>query len=123
MSHSERTSRFARISAALALQSDQQLTRLVNEAEQLATGIGGSTLAFDIDGVRIFAKRVRLTDLERRPEHRMSTANLFELPALCQRNVGSPGFGVWREAANVMTTAWALDGRRSVDECLGAAAR
>jgi hypothetical protein len=42
MSHSERMTRFARISAALALQSDQQLTRLVNEAEQLATGIGGT---------------------------------------------------------------------------------
>jgi tRNA A-37 threonylcarbamoyl transferase component Bud32 len=109
MSYSERMARFAQVSAALAQQSDQQLTRLVNEAEQLATGIGGSTLAFDIDGVRIFAKRVRLTDLERRPEHRMSTANLFELPTYCQRNVGSAGFGVWREvAANVMTTAWVL---------------
>jgi hypothetical protein len=108
-SHSERMTRFAQISAALALQSDEQLTRLVDEAEQLATGIGGSTLAFDIDGVRIFAKRVRLTDLERRPEHRMSTANLFELPTYCQRNVGSAGFGVWREvAANVMTTGWVL---------------
>ncbi len=105
----ERTARFARISAALAQQSDQQLTRLVNEAEQLATGIGGSTLAFDIDGVRIFAKRVRLTDLERRPEHRLSTANLFGLPSFYQRNVGSAGFGVWREvAANLMTTGWVL---------------
>jgi hypothetical protein len=109
MSHSERMARFAQISTTLALQSNQQLTRLVNEAEQLATGIGGSTLAFDIDGVRIFAKRVRLTDLERRPEHWMSTANLFELPTYCQRNVGSAGFGVWREvAANVMTTGWVL---------------
>jgi hypothetical protein len=79
MSHSERMARFAQISATLALQSNQQLTRLVDEAEPLATGIGGTTLAFDIDGVRIFAKRVRLTDLERRPEHWMSTANLFEL--------------------------------------------
>jgi hypothetical protein len=110
MSHTNRLARFARISAALAQQSDQQLTRLVDEAEQLAAGIGGSTLAFDIDGVRIFAKRVRLTDQERRPEHWMSTANLFKLPTFCQRNVGSPGFGVWREvAANVMTTGWVLD--------------
>jgi hypothetical protein len=109
MPHSDRTARFAQISAALAQQSDEQLTCLVNEAEQLATGIGGSTMAFDIDGVRIFAKRVRLTDLERRPEHRMSTANLFELRTYCQRNVGSAGFGVWREvAANLMTTAWVL---------------
>jgi hypothetical protein len=109
MSHSLRTAKFAQVSTALALQTDRQLTLLVDEAEQLATGIGGTTLAFDIEGTRVFAKRVRLTDLERRPEHRMSTANIYELPTFCQRNVGSPGFGVWRElVANVMTTDWVL---------------
>jgi hypothetical protein len=109
MKHAERTARWARISTALALQSDQQLTRLVNEAEQLASGIGGTTLAFEIDGIKVFAKRLRLTDLERRPENRMSTRNIFELPTFYQRNVGSAGFGVWREvAAHVMTTNWVL---------------
>lgn len=109
MTHSERVSRWAQVSAALALQSDQQLTRVVDEAEQLATGIGGTTLAFEIEGIKVFAKRLRLTDLERRPENRLSTRNIFELPAFCQRNVGSAGFGVWRElAANVMTTGWVL---------------
>jgi hypothetical protein len=109
MTHNERVARWARVSAALALHSDQQLTRVVDEAEQLATGIGGTTLAFEIEGVKVFAKRLRLTDLERRPENRLSTSNLFELPTFCQRNVGSAGFGVWRElAANVMTTGWVL---------------
>lgn len=109
MTHTERVSRWARLSAALALLSDQQLTRVVDEAEPLATGIGGSTLAFEIEGIKVFAKRLRLTDLERRPENRLSTRNLFELPSFCQRNVGSVGFGVWRElAANVMTTGWVL---------------
>lgn len=109
MTHSERTARYAQISTALALQSDKQLTRLVDEAEQLASGIGGNTLAFKIEGVKVFAKRVRLTDLERRPENRMSTENIFELPTFCQRNVGSVGFGVWRElAANGMTTGWVV---------------
>lgn len=109
MTHSERTARFAQISTALALQSDQQLTRLVDEAEQLASGIGGTTLAFEIEGVEVFAKRLRLTDLERRPENQLSTENIFDLPTFCQRNVGSAGFGVWRElAANVMTTGWVL---------------
>lgn len=109
MTHSERTVLFAQISTALALRSDQQLARLVDEAEQLASGIGGTTLAFEIEGFKVFAKRLRLTDLERRPENQMSTKNLFELPTFCQRNVGSAGFGVWRElAANVMTTGWAL---------------
>lgn len=109
MTHTERTARFAQISAALALQSDQQLTRLVDTAEQLASGIGGTTLAIELDGCKVFAKRVRLTDLERRSENRMSTENIFQLPSFCQRNVGSVGFGVWRElAANSMTTGWVL---------------
>ena len=112
MTYAERTSRLAQVSTALALQSDQQLTRLVDEAEQLASGIGGTTLAFEIEGLKVFAKRLRLTDLERRPENLMSTKNVFELPTFCQRNVGSVGFGVWRElAANAMTTGWVLSRR------------
>ncbi len=109
MTHRERIARFAQISSALALLSDQQVSRLVDEAEPLASGIGGTTLAFEIEGCKVFAKRVRLTDVERRPEHRMSTQNIFQLPTFCQRNVGSVGFGVWRElAANTMTTGWVL---------------
>lgn len=109
MTHTERTARFAQISTALALQSDHQLTRLVDAAEQLASGIGGTTLAFELDGRKVFAKRLRLTDLERRAENRMSTENIFQLPTFCHRNVGSAGFGVWRElAANAMTTGWVL---------------
>lgn len=109
MTHRERIERFAQLSTALALQTNQQLTQRVDEAEQLASGIGGSTLSFALAGHQVFAKRLRLTDLELQPEHRMSTANLFGLPTYCQRNVGSAGFGAWRElAANVMTTGWVL---------------
>jgi hypothetical protein len=109
MTHRERLARFAHLSTALALQSDHQLAQLVDEAKQLASGIGGTTLSFALDGYQVFAKRVRLTDLELHPAHRMSTANLFGLPTYCQRNVGSAGFGAWRElAANVMTTGWVL---------------
>jgi hypothetical protein len=109
MTHTERTARFAQLSSALALQSDQQLTRLVDTAEQLASGIGGTTMAIELDGRKVFAKRLRLTDLERRSENRMSTENIFQLPTFCQRNVGSVGFGAWRElAANAMTTGWVL---------------
>lgn len=57
-------------------------------------------------------KRVSLTDLERRPEHLQSTANLFGLPAFCHYGVGtigSPGSGAWRElAVHTMTTNWVL---------------
>ena len=80
MTHAERSARYARLSTALALMSDEQLARRLNEAEPLAAGIGGTTLALRIEGIEVFAKRLRLTDLERRPDHRMSTRNLFDLP-------------------------------------------
>ena len=109
MTHSERMAQFARISTALALLSDPQLTRLVNDAEPLACGIGGTTLALELQGRKVFAKRIRLTDVERLAANQMSTANVFELPTYCQRNVGSVGFGAWRElAASTMATGWVI---------------
>ena len=112
MTHGARLLRWAQISSALALQSDQQLARLVDDAQQLGAGIGGTTMVLDVEGHKVFAKRLRLTDLERRPENQLSTRNIFELPTFCQRNVGSVGFGVWRElAANAMTTGWVISGR------------
>ena len=109
MTHSERMARHAQLSEALARLRDQQLAQLMGEAEPLGSGIGGATFSLALEGHQVFVKRVRLTDLERRPEHRMSTANLFQLPTFCQRNVGSVGFGVWRElAAHTMTTGWVL---------------
>ncbi|MFK3983957.1 serine/threonine protein phosphatase [Micromonospora sp. NPDC050397] len=112
MSHATRSRDHAVVSTALALHSDRQLGRLVETAPPIATGIGGSAVSLEIEGVRVFAKRVPLTDLERRPENVRSTANLFQLPTECQYGVGGPGFGAWRElAANVMTTNWVLSGR------------
>ncbi|MET7751933.1 serine/threonine protein phosphatase [Micromonospora sp. NPDC005367] len=65
-----------------------------------------------VAGVPVFVKRVPLTDLERRPENVMSTANVFGLPPFYQYGVGSSGFGAWRElAANGWTTEWVLTGR------------
>jgi len=81
----------------------------LDSAKQLGPGMGGSTFEIDVEGVKVFGKQLRLTELEQRPEHRMSTANIFGLPTFFQRNVGSVGFGVWRElAANAMTTGWVL---------------
>ena len=38
MTHAERSARYARLSTALALMSDEQLARRLNEAEPLAAG-------------------------------------------------------------------------------------
>jgi hypothetical protein len=65
-----------------------------------------------VAGRRVFVKRVPLTDLERRPEHVRSTANLFGAPPYCHYGIGkvpSPGFGAWRElTVHEMTTDWVL---------------
>jgi hypothetical protein len=112
MSHAARLARHGTVSTSLALLSDRRLGKLVDEAPLIGSGIGGTAMLLEIEGVPVFAKRVPLTDLERRPEYVMSTANIFELPTFLQYGVGSVGFGVWRElAAHAMTTNWVLGGQ------------
>jgi hypothetical protein len=109
MSHRVRVDRYGEVSTALALLSDHQLDRLVATAQEIGAGIGGTSALLDIGGVAVFVKRIPLTDLERRPDNVMSTANLFGLPTFAHYGVGGPGFGAWREmAANTMTTNWVL---------------
>jgi hypothetical protein len=84
----------------------------VEDAATIGSGIGGTSMLLHVEDTPVFVKSVPLTDLERRPENVMSTANLFGLPLGCQYGVGSPSFGVWRElAAHAMTTSWVLGGR------------
>jgi hypothetical protein len=108
----ERVSRYSDVSSALALRSDRQLSELVEQGQVLGSGVGGTSALLQVGGVPVFAKRVPLTDLERRADNVMSTANLFGLPEFCQYGVGSPSFGAWRElATNTLTTNWVLAGR------------
>ncbi|MFJ5927004.1 protein kinase family protein [Kitasatospora sp. NPDC092948] len=99
-----------RVATALALLGDRQLRELLDtEGESTGSGIGGRAGAVEIDGTRVFVKRVPLTDLELEPDHVRSTANLFELPGFYQYGIGSTGFGAWRElAAHALTTHWVL---------------
>lgn len=100
------------VSTALALHSDHALRDLVDAAAPLGAGIGGKSALLEVAGIPVFVKRVPLTDLERRPEHVRSTANLFDLPPFYHYGVGlvgASGFGAWRElAVHVMTTNWVL---------------
>jgi hypothetical protein len=102
---------YATASSSLALLSDRRLARLVESATVVGSGIGGASAVVDLEGVRVFVKRVPLTDLERRPENIRSTANCFGLPGFYQYGVGSAGFGAWRElAAHTMASNWVLAG-------------
>jgi hypothetical protein len=103
---------YGAVATALALLSDRRLRALVDAAPRIAEGIGGTTVRLDVEGTPVFVKRVPLTDLERRPENVLSTANLFRLPTFFHYGVGSAGGGAWRElAAHAMTTNWVLAGR------------
>ena len=61
------------VSAALARSGEEELRELVDAATPLGSGIGGTSVLLDIDGTPVFVKQVRLTDLERRPEHAYSS--------------------------------------------------
>ncbi|GHB48770.1 hypothetical protein GCM10010377_44660 [Streptomyces viridiviolaceus] len=108
--HAERVSAHAAVGARLSLLSDRRLARAVAAAPSLGSGMGGRSAEMEVEGVRVFVKRVPLTDLELQPEHVRSTANLFGLPLFYQYGVGSTGFGAWRElAAHIMATGWVLE--------------
>ncbi|MEW2493668.1 protein kinase family protein [Streptomyces nodosus] len=105
----ERLATYGTVATHLSLLSDRRLGEAVAAAEPLGSGIGGRSAELDIDGTRVFVKRVPLTDTESRPENARSTANLFGLPMFYQYGVGSAGFGAWRElAVHIMTTNWVL---------------
>ncbi|WP_329259760.1 protein kinase family protein [Streptomyces pseudovenezuelae] len=101
--------------AALARLSEQDLADLVASGTPLGAGIGGRTALVEVEGVRVFVKRIPLTDTESHPTNVRSTANLFDMPAFCHYGIGaigSPGFGAWRElAVHEMTTGWVRSGR------------
>ncbi|MEU8578124.1 protein kinase family protein [Streptomyces asoensis] len=108
--HAGRVSAYATVGAELALLSDRRLGHAVSAAPSLGSGIGGRSAEMEVAGIRVFVKRVPLTDVELQPEYVRSTANVFDLPLYYQYGVGSAGFGAWRElAAHIMTTGWALN--------------
>ncbi|MFJ5304778.1 protein kinase family protein [Streptomyces sp. NPDC088350] len=117
MSCTARVAAHSDIATALALLSDHELSELIEDGTPLGTGIGGRSTLVEVDGRRVFVKRMPLTDVERRPENARSTANVFGTPAFCHYGIGaipSPGFGVWRElASHEMTTNWVLSDRFS----------
>jgi hypothetical protein len=108
----ERLARYGTVSAHLALLGDRRLRTLLDNASPLGTGIGGESVLVDVDGVKVFVKKVPITDRELLADNVMSTANLFGLPVFCQYGIGGPGFGAWRElAVHAMTTGWVLGDR------------
>jgi hypothetical protein len=107
----ERLTNYASLSNTLARLTDEELAALVAKAPRLHAGVGGRSVLLTIDSTPIFVKSIALTDLERRQEHVLSTANLFDIPLSCHYGLGGPGFSAWRElAATVIGNDWVLSG-------------
>ena len=96
-----------------ALSDDQVVALLAETASGQANVHGNQAGVMEVEGAKIFVKKIALTDLERIGENEGSTANLFELPLFYQYGVGSAGFGAWRElSAYQRASAWTLSGER-----------
>lgn len=107
--HQNRIKQYGLINTHLACLSNQQLTRVLDDAKPMHAGIGGTSALINIEDRPVFVKKIPLTQLEQKPQHVMSTANLFNLPMHYQYGVGSAGFGAWRELAiHIMTTNWVI---------------
>ncbi len=88
---------------------NQDLLDLLEKSAAIHSGMGGTSVLLNIDGINIFVKKVPITDVEILPENFMSTKNIFELPPYYQYGIGSAGFGAWRElSAHIMSTDWVL---------------
>lgn len=101
----------ASISDTLTRLTDERLAALIADAPSLHVGVGGRSVALAIDSSPVFVKRLPLTDLERRPEHVRSTANIFDIPLSCHYGFGGPGFSAWRElAVHEIANDWVRSG-------------
>lgn len=106
-----RIAHYGTVSTHLTCLSNQQLKKLLTNAQPKHEGIGGKSAFITVDDIPVFVKKIPLTELEHLPQHFMSTANLFDLPLFYQYGVGSAGFGAWRElATHIITTNWVITG-------------
>lgn len=99
---------YAALSSRLAHMDDRRLRSTLKSARMQA-GPWGTSYAADVDGSKVFVKRIPLTELE--ASRRWSTRNHFRLPPYYNYGFGSAGFGVYRElVAHIITTNWVLEG-------------
>jgi len=88
---------FQNISNSLSYHSNSSLSKIIKQSEDHHSGFGGKASLIEIDGKKVFVKRIPLTDLELEPQNVMSTQNLFHLPCHYQYGIGSAGLNAWRD--------------------------
>ncbi|MHA3020984.1 hypothetical protein ACXPWS_12050 [Mycobacterium sp. BMJ-28] len=104
------------VAAKLSALSDSGLRTLLDAGTAPRFGIGGATQSIEVDGLPVFAKAIKLSDLEF-DAGPGDTRNLFALPPWYHYGVGegSTGFNAWREVATheMVSDLVALNGRGS----------
>ena len=99
-----------RVSEILAGLDDAGVRALVDAAETVGVGIGGTTKTVLIDGTTVFLKQLPLTNAEEADP--TSTASSVGLPFACHYGIGSPSHGAGRElAAHQMASEWVRAGK------------
>jgi hypothetical protein len=101
----DRVANYSVLAAKLAQFSDEELAELLAQSPQMHAGVGGRSVLLTLESTPIFVKKIPLTDVERRPDHQRSTANLFDIPLSCHYGLGGPGFNAWRELAAVQAAS------------------
>lgn len=104
-----RVERARRFSAVIDRLDDAEVRALVDAAEPIGVGIGGTTRTPHISGTPVFVKQLPITRSEETDP--TATFDHAQLPFVCHYGIGSPAHGVGRElAAHQMTSDWARSG-------------
>ncbi|GAA1345068.1 hypothetical protein [Arthrobacter roseus] len=94
-----------RLSDVLAGLDDAGVRRLIDAAEPMGVGIGGTTKTARIDETTVFVKLLPLTSIEE--ANLTATASRVQLPFTSHYGIGSPTHAVGRElAAHQVTSEW-----------------
>ena len=97
------------ISDVLAGLDDEDVRKLIDAAEPVGVGIGGTTRTARIGETTVFVKQLPLTSSEE--DDPTATASRIQLPFASHYGIGSPSHGVGRElAAHQATTEWVQAG-------------
>jgi hypothetical protein len=97
------------ISDVLAGLDDEDVRTLIDGADPVGVGIGGTTKTARIKGTTVFVKQLPLTSIEEADP--TTTSSRVQLPFVSHYGIGSPTHGVGRElAAHQATTGWVQAG-------------
>ena len=98
---------YASLRSTLTALNDSSIRELLRRVPR--TGIWGSSGSIRIDGRRVFAKRIPLT--EREFDEQLATKNFGRIPTYYSYGVGSMGTNAWREVVTATkATNWVLAG-------------